>query len=265
MEKEIFKPIKNYETQYFVSNFGNIKSIPKDGKQIKILKQETIKSNTTNYKRVSLSKNGIVKRFQVHRLVAYAFIPNINNKPYINHINNNGENNYISNLEWCTHSENMIHAQKQRRLFESQSKGGKKAGQMQRKKAEIKYKNAINKIFGFYKILSIESIKKHPKGNVICMKCNKKYKNISIEQIISGLSIQCRTCGLKENGKKKKLKKINELEGKIVNNRKFTNVYHDGKNYRGDVTCLSCNNTYNLILSYIYRPKVYQKCRHCKK
>ena len=64
----------------------------------------------------------------MHRLVGVAFVPNPDNKPFINHINNNPLINNDWNLEWCTHSENMIHAQKQNRLYTAQSKGGKTRG-----------------------------------------------------------------------------------------------------------------------------------------
>ena len=54
--------------------------------------------------------NGVQKRCRVHRLVAIAFIPNPDNKPYVNHKDGNRSNNHVSNLEWVTASENAIHA-----------------------------------------------------------------------------------------------------------------------------------------------------------
>lgn len=132
---EIWKDIDNFKGMYEISNLGNVRSlarsvINKKGRlqyyPTKLLKFDVNKTkNGTTYHRITLSKNHTTTRIFVHRLVAETFISNPEKKPYINHIDNNGSNNSVSNLEWCTHSENMLHAQKQGRLFASQSKGGK--------------------------------------------------------------------------------------------------------------------------------------------
>lgn len=64
------------------------------------------------YKTVELKKNGAPYRKKVHRLVAQAFIPNPENKPEINHIDTCKKNCRVTNLEWNTRSENMLHASK---------------------------------------------------------------------------------------------------------------------------------------------------------
>lgn len=94
---EIWKDYKDYKGHYQVSNFGRIKSI-KFGKEI-ILKPGT---NKNGYSYVILYKNGKVKKFTVHRLVAEAFLPNPDNLPEVNHKDENKLNNCVSNLEWCT-------------------------------------------------------------------------------------------------------------------------------------------------------------------
>ncbi len=75
----------------------------------RFLKLETTRHG---YKRVTLSHRGKTTRFLVHRLVAMLFIPNTENKPCVNHIDGNPSNNDVSNLEWCTYSENERHSYK---------------------------------------------------------------------------------------------------------------------------------------------------------
>ena len=115
IQDEVWKDIEGYEGLYQVSNFGNIKSLPKvrhNGRGTYIQKEKILKpSNTsTGYKKIELCKDGKRKGFKVHRLVAIAFIPNPDNKPEVNHIDGNKINNNIDNLEWVTSSENTIHA-----------------------------------------------------------------------------------------------------------------------------------------------------------
>jgi hypothetical protein len=99
---EIFKNIKDY-TNYSVSNFGNVKN----NNTGKILKQ----SITNGYTQVSLWKNGKGKHYRVHRLIALAFIPNPDNKSFIDHVDNDRSNNNIDNLRWCTNQENSCNRQ----------------------------------------------------------------------------------------------------------------------------------------------------------
>lgn len=61
------------------------------------------------YEKVVLTKNGIRKTYLVHRLVALAYIPNLENKPTVNHKDGNKRNNNVSNLEWATHKEQKTH------------------------------------------------------------------------------------------------------------------------------------------------------------
>lgn len=101
--KEVFKTIEG--TNYLISNRGHVtNSIT--GYQLKA-------ANSWNgYLAVSLSMGarGLKKKEMVHRLVARAFIPNPENKPEVNHLDLDKENNAVSNLEWVTKQENMNHA-----------------------------------------------------------------------------------------------------------------------------------------------------------
>lgn len=201
---EIWKPIKNYETNYEISNYGNIRAkyrefIGNDGKikryPERILKPEVFHQGGTSYKRVSLSKNHKVTRFLVHRLVANAFIPNNSNKPFINHLDNNGLNNHVSNLEWCTHSENMLHAQSQGRLFQSQSKGGKKGGQTKNKQAMAKANALVNTYKDAWIVKGVSSIRRNKKIclDLECTLCKQIY-TYTMEYFKNSIGYCCIKC-----------------------------------------------------------------------
>lgn len=101
MDIELWKPVDRF-TNYEVSNRGRVRNVTRNH----ILKQGTFKQG---YKYVTLSDNTYKKTLSVHRLVAYAFIPNLENKPQVNHLNNISDDNRVLNLEWVTHQENMDH------------------------------------------------------------------------------------------------------------------------------------------------------------
>lgn len=101
---------KNISEKYAVSNAGLVKN-RETGKLLTHEVQTRKRKYGGEYKqhRVSMLENGIRKHYLVHRLVAQTFIPNPKNKPQVNHIDGNPENNNVENLEWATASENQIH------------------------------------------------------------------------------------------------------------------------------------------------------------
>lgn len=94
--------VKGYEGLYEVSNLGNVRRV--GGKVL------SPKPGKLGYKIVALHMNGYAKKYLVHRLVAEAFIPNPEDKQYVNHKDGDKSNNVLSNLEWATPSENIHHA-----------------------------------------------------------------------------------------------------------------------------------------------------------
>lgn len=113
LEGEIWKPVVGYEGLYEVSNLGRIRSIFR-WKHYKIIKQRIEKG----YFRIGLWNKGKARWFHVHRLVAMSFIPNPNNLPQINHIDENPLNNNIKNLEWCTRKYNCNYGTRNKRIRE---------------------------------------------------------------------------------------------------------------------------------------------------
>lgn len=111
-KEEQWKPIKGFEGLYDVSNIGRVRSVTHVIERIEGIKK-TIKGRILKqseyrggYLNVLLSANGHNYHAKVHRLVAIAFVPNPEKKPYVDHINGIRTDNRTENLRWCTHSEN---------------------------------------------------------------------------------------------------------------------------------------------------------------
>lgn len=105
LPKQIWKDVKGYEGLYQVSNTGRVRSL----NYMKTSKVQVLKPQrqTQGYLFVRLRKEGKIRTIYIHRLVAEAFIPNPNNYPEVNHIDENKQNNIVSNLEWCTREYNQ--------------------------------------------------------------------------------------------------------------------------------------------------------------
>lgn len=100
------RPVVGYEGRYSVAPDGRIWAHPnlsrKKGRWLK----ET--RDRGGYSYVCLF-NGARKNLKVHRVVAQAYLP-ANDKPHVNHVNGDKADNRVVNLEWCTPSENKLHA-----------------------------------------------------------------------------------------------------------------------------------------------------------
>lgn len=110
---EIWRDVKGFEDAYSVSNLGRVKSkerkVPNRWGGFATLHERILKpskSSTERYWRVTLCANGKTRRTGVHVLVAENFIPNPENKPFVDHINTDRDDNSVSNLRWCTSAEN---------------------------------------------------------------------------------------------------------------------------------------------------------------
>lgn len=171
--------MKQYkDTPYYVDEDGNVF---RGGRK---LKQDTVNGG---YKRVTFSVDGKISRHMVHRLVALLFIPLEEGKDFVNHIDNNRTNNSVSNLEWVTHSENMIHCHKQNRS--SQPLATLKSTEVKDVQMEQKFSLLLGKNY-----LGSRKVSKRRYIKYSCFKCGTIKESRSDSLIFTKLPFYCVHC-----------------------------------------------------------------------
>ena len=154
MEK--WKDIAGYEGRYQASDLGNIKSLISN----KILKPRIDKNGY--FKVILYTGNGDKKEFRLHRLIAETFIPNPENFPQVNHINEDKTNNAVDNLEWCTSLQNNNHGTRNERIRPHAIAAGMKSA-----KAVQQYDKKGNLIKTWDSLRSVERELNIPHSNII--------------------------------------------------------------------------------------------------
>lgn len=141
LEGEIWLPVIGYEGYYEVSDLGRVYSI----RYGVIMFQSTKKvGNEYKSKTVKLQNGSGIKGFGVHRLVGFAHIPNPENLPEIDHIDNDATNNIKSNLQWCTRADQIKWAYERGRDRRFGEKGSAaKLTNSQVSELRSKYKNGV--------------------------------------------------------------------------------------------------------------------------
>lgn len=133
-DNEIWEDVKDFEGYYWISNLANIRS------KYKIIKQH---AKWTGHMEVRLSKGGVVTKYQVHRLVAMAFVEGrTDERNVVDHIDRNSKNNLPSNLRWVTQRENC---------WNKKDKSNKTSFKHVTKRGENRYTVSITRTFGSYK------------------------------------------------------------------------------------------------------------------
>jgi len=113
---EEWRDVEGWEGLYQVSDMGRVRSLYHQ--KVVMLKPRTVYNG---YLRITLSKNGVKSHFRVSRLVALTFIPNPDNLPEVDHIDENKVNNCTTNLQWVTCQENIERSLAKDFLFRSPS------------------------------------------------------------------------------------------------------------------------------------------------
>jgi len=124
---EVWKDIESYKGAYQVSNFGKVRSLNRTTRNNHNLigKTLSLRNNNYGYYTVILYKNCVGISFTVHRLVMSAFTKNTDNKPCINHLDEDKHNNHINNLEWVTVRENINYGTRTQRSTDTRARNPK--------------------------------------------------------------------------------------------------------------------------------------------
>ena len=173
--------MKKYkDTLYTVSEDG---LVFRQGK-LKSLKPDR---SPKGYKRVTLCHEGKLTRLLIHRMVAETYIPNPLSLPYINHKDNCPDNNSVENLEWVTHSENMLHSHSQGRC--SNLLASAEASRLHLENSNRHFKALLGDSF-----VGIECKSPRIYVEFLCQTCGKAHKSRSDSSIFSADIFRCISC-----------------------------------------------------------------------
>lgn len=117
LKPEIWEDIKGYEGVYQMSNLFRFRSLDKEvtcaNNNKRVSKGKIMQTKrVNNYNKLEVSEFNKKKTLRVHRIIAEKYCHNHENKKYVNHIDGIKNHFHPLNLEWCTFSENNIHALK---------------------------------------------------------------------------------------------------------------------------------------------------------
>lgn len=133
LENEIWKdiPLDEFNGRYQASSLGRIRSLDyycknSGGDSHRLVKGRIRKltKHGSGYQMISVFIDGKNKNYLVHRIVAFAFLQEIEGKDQINHIDENKENNRVSNLSWCNSHENLTHNDRHLKVAEKRKVNG---------------------------------------------------------------------------------------------------------------------------------------------
>lgn len=181
---EIWKDVKGFDGVYQVSNLGRVKGLERISSDNRFLPERILSTSlcSNGYLIAKLCFNGKSKRISVHRLVASAFIPNPNNLPHINHIDENKTNNIVSNLEWCTPKYNANYGTGKARARESFISNNSK---------EIYQFDLNGNFVNSYRSISEASDTTNAPRSEICSCCKMKESSVSSHGFMWRYAIDC--------------------------------------------------------------------------
>ena len=221
--------INGKRTNYIVTSKGIVCNIVTE----KIMKQH---KNEKGYLTVSLTINKKTKSYKVHRLVANAFITNHDNKPTVNHIDCNKNNNNVTNLEWATQQEQIDH------VFENKLRT---------------YKTCEEHPSSFYTNNQINEVCKHLVDNILTIKDISKITNVD-EQIIRDIKNNRAWTGISKMydfSKYDKYRKVERYPSDMKN--KISNLILEGLSTNEIIKKMSLKKTPKLsCLIYDIRRKI---------
>lgn len=183
--EEIFVKVSipEFAENYLISNTGKVYSKHRN----RLL---TPKLSKSGYHRVTLCNNNYQKVVAIHRLVALAFIPNPDNKPTVNHINEIKTDNRVINLEWATNAEQNVHGT---RLERARSHTDYQARHIDYK--QVAAKHDYNKLASLNSKATIVYLNGKEVGRFVSQKEAARFTGVSdgkVSQCLSGKKKSCK-------------------------------------------------------------------------